>query len=148
MSTAEIEALLELLPDDSGEDDPVDDNWYWAAMVMLDLMTSPESTTSWLLDEARLSPWGSEPDGDDDESPESEATGDADPGEDGMSRLRAGPSPPTSTRVQQLVRGELPLGRRPPELALVLARIALAGPGVAALRALSRICGGTAALGR
>src|ERR1039458_1148530 len=40
----EIESLLELLPNQAGEDDPVDDNWYWAAMVMLDLMTSPQST--------------------------------------------------------------------------------------------------------
>ena len=142
---AEIETLLELLPDDSGADDPVDDNWYWAAMVMLDLMTSPESTTSWLADEARLSPWGSEPDGDDDEPRESDAAADADPdGEDDSASGKAFAA--HVERVQQLVRGELPLGRRPPELALVLARIALAGPGVAALRALSRICGGTAAL--
>src|SRR5690606_35898761 len=42
---------------------------------------------------------------------------------------------------------ELELGRRPPDLAEVLAQTALAGPGVCALRALARVTGGDRALG-
>ena len=38
------------------------------------------------------------------------------------------------------------LGRRPDDLAIVLARMAIAGPGVCTLRALSRSCGGTSSL--
>ena len=41
---------------------------------------------------------------------------------------------------------ELKLGPRPDDLADVLTAMAVAGPGVCALRALSRVAGGTAAL--
>lgn len=41
---------------------------------------------------------------------------------------------------------ELKLGPRPDDLADVLTSMAVAGPGVCALRALSRVAGGTAAL--
>jgi hypothetical protein len=140
----EVSGYLDLLPDDAGEYEPVDDNWYWAAPVLLDLKTRPEATRAWLLDNARRQSWGADPSEDADSGGDDEAPGEEDADEDGSPTGRAFAD--HVTRVQELVRGEYRLGRRPPELAGVLARMTLAAPGVTALRALARICGGMAAL--
>lgn len=149
---AAVEELLALLPDEGSIDDPVDDDWYWAAPVMLDMMTRHESTESWLMDAARLQSWGVEPEAADDRLDGPRLAGDdhhspADADADEEDRASAGRAFAEHVEVvRAFVRGEHRLGRRPPKLALVLARMALAAPGVVALRALARICGGASAL--
>lgn len=140
---AEVSSLLDALDDPSGEYDPVDDSWYWAAPVLLDRISRPEGTRSWLLDAARLTSWGV-----DSEEAETEPSGaNSPPDEDGEDSSPAGRAfAEHVAKMQDLLRGKLHLGRRPPDLASVLAQVAVAGPGVVALRALARICGGTSAL--
>jgi len=141
---SEIDVYLALLPDEADESEPVDDNWFWAAPVLLDLINRHDETRSWLLDAARLLSWGTDP-----EEAEAESTAEVEAGktaddEDGSPAGRAFAE--HVARVQDMVRGDFGLGRRPPELSAVLAELTVAGPGVIALRALARICGGVSAL--
>ena len=50
--------------------------------------------------------------------------------------------------AQRLVAGRISLGQQPADLARVLALVAIGGPGTVALRALSRVSGGTKAFDR
>ncbi len=104
-------SLLETLPD-AGEGIRADRRWYWAAPILLDAHRG-------LLD------WCKSPSG---------------------WRSVATPEREAGTRFQEhidlLVRmaeGHLPLGPRPDDLVDVLCDLALAGPGICALRALRRI---------
>ncbi len=142
---AEMGTYLDLLPRGADDAAPVDDNWYWAAPVLLDLMSRPEQARAWLLDERRLQSWGADPEG-----------GDWQPGGAGLAAETAlgeeddSPSGRAfaehAARMQELAQGKLTLGRRPADLPQVLARLAVAGPGVVAMRSLARICGGADAL--
>ncbi|WP_018174064.1 helicase-related protein [Thioalkalivibrio sp. ALJ9] len=101
--------LAELPPGD--EHGRVDERWYWAAIAMLER-------------DARLIEWIQA------------TTGwiEAIPDREDSEQFR--------THRDQMIRamkGELELGRRPPDLAEVLARFALGGPAVCALRALRRV---------
>jgi Helicase conserved C-terminal domain len=104
---------------------PADESWYWAAPLLLDRAEGDVDTTAWFRrrDLAQLwSPTASEDDEDDSNW--------ADHVE----------------RARELVTGRVSLGRKPDDLAHVLALMALAAPGVASLRALGRVSGGESML--
>jgi hypothetical protein len=121
-----VKKLLERIIPDETEDTsgPEDERWYWAALIMLDKVHYPDSTSTWLdaiedeLDWKNMLKTGSE--------------------EDQESRF--------ADHVRELVSAykdssELRLGRPPMDLAEVLTDIAIAGPAVTALRALMRCVG-------
>lgn len=99
----------------------IDQRWYWAAPLLLDRAEQHDDEAFWHY--ARDHHGRGRHAGDDDTD----------------SRLDA------HLRLAASLDG-LDLGQRPPDLAEVLARLAVAGPGVCALRALSRVAGGSRAL--
>lgn len=109
------------LPDPKTGDE--DQRWYWAAPILLDRHRFPESTQRWWEQPELAGKW---------------ALGAANPD-------TAEEDSNWSAHIQEaqalLADGADQLGRRPADLPLVLAELALASPGVAALRALARVCG-------
>lgn len=113
-----IEALLAGLP--PGTDiGAADERWYWAAPLVLDAHRRSQAAFR-----GRMAGWGRRTSPDDDEGGTKIAT-----------RLAEHVSEALGIDVEGLE-------RRPDDLVDVLVDVALAGPGVTALRALSRVCGG------
>lgn len=98
----------------------VDDSWYWAAPILLDLHASSEGTGVWLDQLGKLDIRV------DDESDDADSDGSA-----WLDHVKL---------AQRLLTGEIQLGRPPKGLSQVLAEMAIGGPGVVGLRAISRIC--------
>ncbi len=99
-------------------DGPEDQRWYWAVPFLLDAQQLGAAQKSYLQ---VMASWG-----------------DDDP-EDKQSQQQL------HVRAAMEIQAE-ELGRRPADLAQVLALMAVAGQGAVSLRALSRACGGAAAL--
>jgi len=122
---AKIERCLAAarLPDPKTGDE--DQRWYWAAPILLDRQRFTESTKGWWEQVDLPLKW---------------AAGIQDPD-------TADEDSNWAAHIQEaqalLADRAEPLGRRPADLTTVLAELALAGPGVAALRALARVCGTT-----
>jgi hypothetical protein len=118
-------ALKPLL--DVGGDGPADDHWYWATPFLLDHLRDAEANDGWLGRWDAPAAWlGSGGEG----------------GEQSALREHI-------TEAYALPAGELgvdALGRPPDDLAEVVAHLALAAPGVCALRALGRVLGGRRSL--
>ena len=114
-----VAARLEPLLEGRPTDGRVDESWYWATPFLLDSIEDPDATYAW-LGRANLSAAWAGPD---------------ERGEDFARHLDA-------------LRWLTPeaLGRPPADLIEIVAKLALAGPGVVALRALSRVVGGQASL--
>jgi hypothetical protein len=112
---------------DAGE--PPDERWYWAAPILLDLQLDPDSTREWWNREDLPDAWSEADEADDASS------------EHGGFREHV-------ERARLVATARRGLGSPPEDLELVLAHLALAGPGVTALRALGRIADGTAAYRR
>jgi len=100
-------------------DGPVDQSWYWAAPIWLDWLDHHQNTADFFSNGGRVAAayTGS------DEVP---------PGDRFIEHI---------DEARRAALDEQALGRMPEDLAEVLARIALAGPGVCAARALSRVTG-------
>ncbi len=117
-----INELLSQLPTTGeGRDDEA---WYWAAPALLDMLEDEAATIGWLENAEVPACWLGYPD-------------DSDEGAGVFEEIHV---PALFAAVR--TRGET-LGRRPADLARVLAQLALAGPATAALRSLVDICGGT-----
>lgn len=109
-----------------------DQRWYWAAPLLLDRANHPQATGAWFAQANLAGLWR----GDD----ASATTPTADDHEaDGGGTPAAWTSHVEAAR--QMVRPAGDLGPAPADLADVLAWMALASPGVTALRALGRVCG-------
>lgn len=115
---ARIVEVLARLPEGSPRIGNPDQRWYWAAPFLLDRRLAGGENASFL---SRMRNWSTHDD------------------EDQESRLGA------HLRAADGVK-ELTLGPRPDDLADILTKMAIAGPGVSALRALSRVTGGADAL--
>jgi len=113
-------ALTELPPGDPARTIGADQRWYWAAPILLDRLSADERRQAEL--EAKMRAW---------------AGWDIDDVQRGLAAHVAAACGVDASE----------LGVRPDDLVDVLSRMALGGPGVCALRALSRVCGGDSALG-
>ncbi|MEO8179421.1 MAG: helicase-related protein, partial [Deltaproteobacteria bacterium] len=124
-----IEVALQRLPIAPMSDGPEDERWYWAAPLLLDQALEPAATKAWFAQPGLAALWAGqrkavEPPPVPDEDADTAAWGE---------------------HVQEACefatgRGA-PLGRVPTDLVQILARIAIAAPGVTMLRALLRVVG-------
>jgi hypothetical protein len=111
-------------------DGEVDERWYWAAPIMLDLSHDARSANAWLGQANLATQWR----GEDETSPEESAEEDGQEGGDAWAvHVR---------EAREVVGNPAVLGRPPTDLADVLSLLAVAGPAVNALRALARVAGG------
>lgn len=114
-----------------GEGDP---RWYWAAPLLLDQSLHGAATRSWFGQADLAGKWrGDEPELTEAGEPDAAAIGAR--GWNGH-----------VDEARKLLASPQDLGTVPVDLAEVLAQLALAGPAVTALRALGRVCGGSARL--
>ncbi|HLW61181.1 MAG TPA: helicase-related protein [bacterium] len=120
-----LEGLLPAIGATLGGTGPVDETWYWAAPILLDVLTEPAAARRWLSQGNLDWIWSSAGESRRDQS------------EDTIWAEHV-------KRARDLVADRPPLGRPPDDLVSVLAEMALAGPAVAAMRALARIAGGPA----
>lgn len=118
-----IEGALSRLRVKGREAGPEDESWYWAAPLLLDLRADRRRAREWFSDRAVAESWA----GASGESGEEDSLWSAHV-EQARSILES--------------HGAARLGRRPADLAMVLAKMGTAGPAVCALRALSRVSGG------
>lgn len=116
-----IERLLASLPIKPPSIGRQDDAWYGVAPILLDLRQAEQTTTEWLSRKDLDSIWS--------------ARDDAVQDEDGSAWSV------NVERLKELALHPEGLGRMPDDLAQVLAQIAMAGPGVVALRSLTRVSG-------
>jgi hypothetical protein len=99
--------------------EPSDERWYWAAPLLLDLEHDKHGLRKWFAQDQLASVWSGENlDGDHDAA-------------NGWARH--------VETAREVVDGTITLGQPPDDLAEVIAHIAIAGPGVVALRGLDRI---------
>lgn len=108
-------------PERASSRDAVDESWYWAAPILLDLQADPDATRAWWSRDDVAAVWAGQ-----------EAAEDAD------SRWAD-----HVERARSLLRGEITLGRKPDDLLSTLAQLAVAGWGTVAARALTRVTEGT-----
>ncbi len=135
MSVAEAEAeslVATLLATPSlfarTKDQAPDENWYWAAPILLDALDNLRSITNWLDDPDTPAHW----------SGRKKDSQSLDEGDDDRWAQHV-------ARAAEVLRGGLELGAPPKNLARVLAVLGVAGLGVAAARALSRVAGAKSA---
>ena len=125
----EIERLLLPIVGSSPEYGPEDEDWYWAGPILLDLYYHRGNAERFLHSKGLADVWGGE-----------EIEDESDEGPSLWKEVVA--------EVTSLVYGKIRLKRPPRDLSLVLAKIAIAGPGITCLRALARVTGGLSTDGK
>jgi hypothetical protein len=115
-----VKQQLQRLRPDSRGSGPEDETWYWAAPILLDLKSDAARTREWWQERKLAKLWGGELDQNVEEDKGWAAHVD---------------------EARQVASGARRLGRPPEDLVEVLAQLAIAGPGVTALRALCRVTG-------
>lgn len=129
-----VEQQIERLMADAGlaqaGDGPRDEAWYWAAPILLDRHRHPAAADRWFSQDGLPGLWRGDGEEEEKDSP------DSDDSSDGWAAHVERARTVSATT----------LGAPPADLASVLARVAVGGPAVVALRALSRISGGPGAL--
>jgi hypothetical protein len=118
-----VAAMLSTLTFEGATGGAEDDTWFWAAPILLDLAYNEQSTLAWLTDPSLARSWRG--DNSDDASEDDSAWSDH------VEEAR--------TTIIAIHSGTMQLGRKPRDLAHVVALGALAGPGSVSLRALSRV---------
>jgi hypothetical protein len=116
---------LAQLTQNASANGPVDESWYWAAPILMDSQYATETTREWWGQRKLAKLWGNE-------------------GTEEAGESRWDDHVTSARKILDV--GPASLGRPPDDLLDVLAELALGGPAVAAMRALSRVCGGEAAL--
>jgi hypothetical protein len=123
---AEIQPRLEQLVARYATAAGEDEQWYWVAPVLLDSGEDSRAASAWLAEPKLAARWSGE---------EVDETGDGAGGSSALKRVHV-------PRLQQIAAGNPPtMGQPPGDLAEVLAKMALAAPGTAALRAIARLMG-------
>jgi hypothetical protein len=123
--------LLEDITKNAPGDGDVDERWYWAAPILLDLNRNATSEKAWFGQANLAAQWrGAEA-----AASDVDVAGEDDPevGDAWAAHVRA---------ARDMASSPADLGRPPADLAEVLALNAVAGPAVTALRALARVAGG------
>lgn len=125
---------------------PEDEAWYWAAPILLDQVADPVSTGVWWEDASLAGHWSGAQDeeGEEDENgSDNPSDGDSTGGADGDAREAGlGWRHHVEHARRVLTDWRTLLGRPPADLAKVVAQLAVAGPAVTTLRAITRISGG------
>ena len=132
LARVKLEALLKPLLKSAEKTDLPDYDWYWAAPLLLDAHYYPEATQGWFNQKELASAWRGKAAGrskDRMEDSETEHQGDT-----------AWTEHVERARAVAFGNAALKLGRPPNDLVNVLAEMAIAGPGVVALRAFGRVC--------
>jgi hypothetical protein len=123
--------LLEGITKNAPEDGDVDERWYWAAPILLDLNRDASSARAWFGQANLAAQWrGAEAAASDEDAVDDDDSGDDDAW---AAHVRA---------ARDMANSPADLGRLPKDLTHVLALNAVAGPAVTALRALARVTGG------
>ncbi len=120
---AQLEPLLARVTEPYLNATRQDENWYWAAPILLDLQRHGESTREWFARSDLPSRWNGAKKDDDEGSKWEQHVWKA------------------KNLVDAAAHGSLDLGRPPEDLAEVLATRSIAGPATSALRALTRASG-------
>ena len=123
-----IQQALRPMLDKAPTDGPEDESWYWAAMIKLDVQEAPTEALWWLLTQDLAQSWTN--DLDDDKTNDQEEEGE-----------EKGSWAAHIEEAKRLASKDAMLGKPPADLTDVLALIAVGGPGVCALRSLSRVTG-------
>ncbi len=118
MVRTRLQRHLERYIEDAASDGPDDDAWYWAAPILLDFERAPHTRNWWMRKDLSLQ-WKAQVDEDEEE-------------DDGGWEEHV-------AQAKRVLGGWKPTGRPPADLLDVLAKLAVAGPAVCALRSLSRI---------
>jgi hypothetical protein len=127
-----LRPLLDRITAGAPTDGDVDERWFWAAPILLDLEDSPDDTRRWFGQAHLAERWRGSLESDDEASD----------GE-GIEPRGWAEHVDMARRYADGDSAERPtLGRVPPDLLDVLAQMAVAGPAVCAARALARISGG------
>jgi hypothetical protein len=124
---ARIDKLLNQLPVKRFEAAREDENWYWAAPILLDLAAQPKATWEWWARRDLAAIWAGSEEDDPAAAEENRWT-------EHVAEARR--------LIERFRKGEACLGPAPADLSLVLAQVAAAGPATAVLRAMSRLTGG------
>jgi hypothetical protein len=111
------ELLTQIIP--AQDDQAVDESWYWAAPILLDLKFDRKATRQWLELDQLAERW-------------SGAGNNSEDGEDSLWAEHV-------FEAQKLLTPPTPLGKPPSDLADVLALMSLGSPGITALRSLARL---------
>lgn len=114
------ELLTQIIPET--DDQAVDESWYWAAPILLDLKSDQKATRQWLELDQLAERW-------------SGAGNESEDGEDSLWAEHV-------LEAQKLLTPSFTLGKPPANLADVLALMSLGGPGITALRSLARLSNG------
>jgi hypothetical protein len=123
--------LIENITRTAPADGDVDERWYWAAPILLDLNGDATSAKAWFGQANLAAQWrGAEATTSDDDVADQD---DAEVEDGWAAHVRA---------ARDMANSSTDLGRPPVDLAEVLALNAVAGPAVTALRALARVAGG------
>jgi hypothetical protein len=128
-----VRTALDALPTFQDATGNIDEAWYWAAPILLDLDRYPDAAKRWMWQTELARLW-------------TNTERDTDPTPDGDEEGAENAWTAHVAEAQRLAAGTVKLGRPPSDLAKVLATTALGAPGTVALRALSRISGGVEAL--
>lgn len=128
-ASSECRRLLHDITASGPTDGEIDESWYWAAPILLDLNRDDKNEKAWFGQSSLALQWR----GEEETSAEDEETVDEVGADAWAAHVR---------QARELVTGSMPLGRPPDDLAEVLAAIAVGGPAVVALRALARVTGG------
>ena len=123
----EINKLLQPILKSAPKSGQEDDNWYWAASILLDEYYHRGCAKALFCNKDLKDVWTGE-----DASEEDEDDGDESP-----SLWKE-----AIAEAVSLIDGKRDLKRPPRDLSRVLAKMALAGPGTAGLRAIARVTGG------
>ncbi|MEE9912025.1 MAG: hypothetical protein K4571_09915 [Deltaproteobacteria bacterium] len=114
-----IQRLLDNLIVQENISSTTDENWYWAAPILLDLQDNKTAAVGWFNEQKQDQLWSGM------------VNADADDKESNWSAHVA--------QAKRILDGTIPLGRRPDDLVEVLTLMALGGPSIVALRAVCRI---------
>lgn len=123
-----VERLLAPLIGNATEEGPEDENWYWAAPILLDKHNYADDTKDIFVQPNLANIWKDNGCSVEDDEEEEE-------GNTSLWHKHV-------SKASKLIDSPPSLGRPPRDLSFVITQMALAGPGVSALRALARITGG------
>ena len=123
--------LLEVITKNAPSDGDVDERWYWAAPILLDLNRDVTNAKAWFGQANLATQWRGA------QSPtlDDELANENDVEAEGAWTLHV-------KAAREMASNSADLGRPPADLAEVLALNAIGGPAVTALRALARVAGG------